>query len=119
MSGYKDLGFNERLSSAASAKRALLEKHKAQPRPDDPSVVEQRAARQALVAAREARNAERKAAKEMEAKRLAEEKAIREATEKKEQAERAIAEEAARVELLAQQKIARDARYAARKARQR
>ena len=119
MSGYKDLGFNERRNSAADAKRALLEKYRAQPRADDPTVVEQRAARQALVAAREARNAERKAAKEIEAKRLAEEKAIREATQKKEQAERAVAEEAARIELLAQQKVARDARYAARKARQR
>jgi hypothetical protein len=119
MSGYKDQGFNERLSSAANAKRALLEKYKAQPRPDDPAILEQRATRQALVAAREARMAERKVAREIEAKRLAEEKAVRDATLKAEQAERAKADEAARIELLAQQKAARDARYAARKARQR
>jgi hypothetical protein len=119
MSGYKEQDFNERRSSAAEAKRTLLEKYKVQTRPDDPAVIERRAARQALVAAREARLAERKAAREQEAKRLAEEKAAREALLKAEEAERIKAEEAARIELLARQKAARDARYAARKAHKR
>jgi len=117
MSNYKDQGFNERLGNAANAKRILLEKFKTQPRPDDPAIVEQRLARQALVAARDARMAERKAARAAEAARTAAEKVTRDAALKAEQALHAAAAERARIELLAQQKAARDARYAARKAR--
>ncbi len=66
MSAYKDKGFNERLSTAADARRAMLERARAKPGPDDPAVAERRAARQAISAAREARALERKAAREAE-----------------------------------------------------
>jgi hypothetical protein len=75
------------------------------------------AAQVALAKAREARIAEKKAqreaerlAHEAEVARIAKEKAEQEAAEKIAAGDRAIAE-------LAEQKAARDARYAARKAR--
>jgi len=93
MSAFKnDHDFNERMSTAAKARQALLEKFRARPKPDDPAVVERQAARLATRLARDARAAERKAAREAE-------QAAREAA------------------LEAERKAARDARYAARKAR--
>ena len=47
--------FNERLTTAADAKKALLEKFKARPSFDDPAVAERRAEREALSKAREER----------------------------------------------------------------
>jgi Family of unknown function (DUF6481) len=100
--------FNERLSTAAKARQAALEKFQARPRADDPVVVERRGARLATSQARDAR----KAARAAEAARL-EEEAIRRSAEE-------AAEKAAReVTLEAERKAGRDARYAARKARQR
>jgi Family of unknown function (DUF6481) len=109
MSAFKNSDdFNERLTTAAKARKATLEKFRARPPADDPAVVEQRAARLATSEARDAR----KAARAAETARL-EEEAIRRAAEE-------IAEKAARkVTLEAERKAARDARYAARKARQR
>ena len=109
MTAYKDKDFGERLSTAAAARKATLEKFRAKPGPDDPAVAERRAARQALVVAREARLAEREAARKAEKAREAarEEEAARQAAE---QTDRDVALEAER-------KAARDARYAARKAR--
>jgi Family of unknown function (DUF6481) len=109
MSAFKNSDdFNERLSTAANARQAALEKFRARPRADDPAVVERRAARLATGQARDAR----KAARAAEAARF-EEEAIRRAAEE-------AAEKAAReVTLEAERKAARDARYAARKARQR
>jgi hypothetical protein len=123
MSGYRDPNFNDRLSEAAKAKEALLAKFRAAPGPDDPTSIEKRRARQAVLEARAAREAERErvrqvreaefkrqaeiAAKEAEeAARLAAELAAREATEKAE----------FDALLKAEQKVARDVRYAARKA---
>lgn len=118
MPAFKD-NFSDRLSTAAKARQAMLEKFRAQPKPDDPAVKERLAAQVATAQAREARVAERKAQKEAE--RLAHEAEV-----KRLEAERIAAEkEARRVEgeqalaLLAEQKAARDARYAARKARKR
>ena len=51
--------YNERLTSAADAKKALLEKFKARPSLDDPAVAERRAEREALSKAREERLSER------------------------------------------------------------
>jgi hypothetical protein len=105
--------FDDRLSAAAAAKQALLERFRARPSPDDPAEIARQAALKAISDAREGRAAERKAAKEAEAARLAAEEAARRADEQRAEAEakaRARAEEAAR-------KAARDARYAARKAR--
>lgn len=117
MSGYTNKNFSERLSTAAHAKKAMLDKFRARPAADDPAVVERRAARQAINDARQARIAEREAARlaqeaceaaERDARDRAEhERRVREATEA---AEREAALEAER-------KTARDARYAARKAR--
>ena len=57
-----DKGFRERLDAAAEAKKALLEKFRAQAAPDDPEVVERQAVRQAVSVAREGREAARTAA---------------------------------------------------------
>jgi hypothetical protein len=62
MSGFKkNDDFNERLSTAAKAKQATLEKFQARPRVDDPAAVERQAARLATSQARDARKAARTA----------------------------------------------------------
>jgi hypothetical protein len=109
LTAYKDKDFGERLSTAAAARKATLERFRAKPGPDDPAVAERRAARQALVVAREARLADREAARKAE-------KALEAARE--EEAARQAAEQTDRdAALEAERKAARDARYAARKAR--
>ncbi|TMJ14640.1 MAG: hypothetical protein E6G94_09170 [Alphaproteobacteria bacterium] len=102
---YKDPSFQDRIGSSAKAKERALAQLRAKP-PVDPAVAEQRAAK---AAAREAAAAEKRAAKEAE----------REAAEaEKAEAERAAAEAKANAPNLARDlKAARDARYAARKAR--
>jgi hypothetical protein len=105
--------FDDRLSAAAAAKQALLERYRSRPSVGDPAWIEQQAALKAIADARDARTAERKAAKEAEAARVAAELAARRTQEQIAAAEakaRALAQEAER-------KAARDARYAARKAR--
>ena len=72
---YKNDDFNNRLTSAADAKNALLERFRARPGPDDPAVIARRAAQAEIEAAREVRAAERKVAREAEAARLAAEQA--------------------------------------------
>ena len=109
----KNAHFGDRLNAAAAAKQAMLERFHARPGPDDPVVVQQQAARKAVSDAREIRMPERKAAREAEAQRQAAEQAAREAEERRLAAEAA----AQAVALEAQRKAARDARYAARKAR--
>lgn len=66
-----DSSFTDRQSSSAAAKKALLERFKARPGPDDPIMQQRRAEREAVAAARAAREAE-KAAIRAEAERLAE-----------------------------------------------
>jgi Family of unknown function (DUF6481) len=121
MSGFKDKGFTDRLSAAGEAKRAMAAKFKARPNPNDPALVERRAAQLAASLERDARKAERdesrraeaariKAESEAEAKAAAEQKA---ADEERAAAEKAASDAAREI----QQKAARDARYAARKAR--
>ncbi|MBX9909582.1 MAG: hypothetical protein K2Z25_12815 [Beijerinckiaceae bacterium] len=66
-----DSSFADRQSSSAAAKKALLERFKARPGPDDPIMQQRRAEREAVAAARAAREAE-KAAIRAEAERLAE-----------------------------------------------
>jgi hypothetical protein len=105
--------FDDRISAAAAAKQALLERYRARPAADDPAVIEQQAALKAIADARDVRAAERKAAKEAEAARVAAELAARRTQE-----QIAAAEAKARqLALEAERKAARDARYAARKAR--
>jgi hypothetical protein len=124
MRGHKDKKFGERLSTAADAKKAMLDKFRARPPADDPSVVARQEARQAVSDARDARLAEQEIARaEEEAARQAQEAhaaAERDARELAEQERRsreaaeALEREAA---LEIERKAARDARYAARKAR--
>jgi hypothetical protein len=113
MSGYKEKSFNERIQSAQAAKKASLEKFKAKPAADDPAVLARQAALKEIAENRARREAERKIAREEQAKRDAEEKARLEAERLVAEAEAAAAAEA----LVIAQKAARDARYAARKAR--
>jgi hypothetical protein len=118
MKGYKEKSFSDRLSAAATARQAALERFRARPAADDPSVVKRREERLAMARAREQRAAERTAAKEAEervrAEREAVEKVEREARERREAVEKLIRDAAE----AAERKKERDARYAARKARQ-
>jgi len=105
--------FDDRIGAAAAAKKAVLERFLARPKADDPAMLEQQAALKAIADARDARAAERKALKEAEAARVAAELAAKRAEE-----ERLAAEVKARAAAAEQErKAARDARYAARKAR--
>ncbi len=119
MRGFKEKSFAERLSNSAQAKQAMLQRFRARPGDDDPEVVARRAARQALVAAREQRIAEREAARRAAEAQAAAEAADLIAREQQEAAERAEREAAEALALEAQRKADRDARYAARKARKR
>jgi hypothetical protein len=117
MAGYNPNNFNDRAAAAAKAKQALIERFKAMPGPDDPAVQAAAAERKAIAEARDKRNAERKATRIAEEARLKAE-AQAAAIEKARAEAEAKAEAAARQRaLLAEQKAARDARYAARKAR--
>ena len=124
--GFKDAGFLDRQQAAAKAKQAALEKFRAQPGPGDPEFLEREQARKAVIEAREKRSAEREAARIIREKELAEqrvrdalaaEQAAKEAAERAEQ-ERRDAIEREKV-LEGERKADRDARYAARKERQR
>lgn len=119
MNGYKEKTHNDRLSTAATAKQASLETFRARrTTPDDPAAMERQANRLAISRARVARFAERKATRETEAAKQAIELAARKA-ELATQNAASETERIAHAKLLEEeQKIARDARYAARKARQ-
>jgi hypothetical protein len=113
MSGFRGDNFDDRKKAAAEAKQALMARFRAAPGPDDPEMIARREADVARGLAREARAAERRAAKLAEAERQAREKA-----EKIAAAEAAKRAEALRkLQLEADQKKARVARDAARKAR--
>ncbi len=120
MVAFKGNMFSERQSTSANAKKALLEKFKAKPPPDDPAVLARAEERKRIAEARELRAAERRVAKEAEAVRMAAEQAARDeaareaaAAEARRKAEQVVRDEALRAE----RKAIRDARYAARKAR--
>jgi hypothetical protein len=113
---------SERLTASADAKKLLLKKFDNAPKPTDPEMVAKRAEREAIVAAREIRRAEKE--------RLAQEELARKQAEAEELAAAALAEaEAAKIEANrhvarvladeAERKAERDRRYAARKAKQR
>ena len=120
MNARKKDTFADRLTEAAKARTAMLERFRARPGPDDPAVIARRAAQAAIEEARDIRIAERKAAKEAEAIVKAAAQAALAAEPEAKAREQAIlaAEAAARaIDLAAAQKAARDARYAARTAR--
>ena len=114
MAGYKNPDFNERIAAARAARQSMLDKLQNKPAPD-PGVI---AERQAVRAARDAAAAQRRA----DRKRAADEaKAARSATQTPHPGGTGSGGEvqgsAAPSE--AGLKAARDARYAARKARKR
>ena len=117
MRDFKGKSLTDRQRDSNKAKQALIQKMREAPKPDDPEVQAKREARSALLAAnkveRERRRAEAIAAAQAEAesKAAAQAAALAEAERKKrEEVEKISA-------LLADQKAARDERYAARKRR--
>jgi hypothetical protein len=127
MSAYQEKGFADRLSASARAKASMAERFKAQPAPDHPDVLDRRARQRVVTKAREERAAAKQAEREAELARMAEDETRRTAQElaREAEAEQREAELAAQREtqLTVQRKAesdgkaARDARYAARKAR--
>ena len=121
MTSFQHPDFDERLSAAASAKQAVLERFRAKANRNDPDSLKKQAERLEIAQARDARIAARKAAKDAQeaAERAAREaKEAAERTEREEREARERAEAAAWKEALEEEKKAqRDARYAARKAR--
>ena len=128
MSDSRQIDFADRLSTAAKAKQALLEKARAKNPVNDPEFAARQAERIAASQAREARETERRAAKQAEREREAAEKAAAKIAAAEalaaQQAAEAAAREAERIEREvraplneALAKLSRDARYAARKAR--
>lgn len=122
----KEPGFAERLQTAAKAKKAQLEKIRALAPADGVPSAERQAAQLEAEAARKMRTAGRKysdrvGAQEREAQRAADK--ARQEQAAIEQSARKDAERVAQAEADAahkkDQKAARDAKYAARKARQR
>jgi serine phosphatase RsbU (regulator of sigma subunit) len=109
--GFKEPSFLDRQTAAQNARKNILEKFKAKPAADDPSVLKRAAERQAMEAERakaQKLKDEKKAAKKAHDAELAAQAA---AEVLRLQAEKEAAAEA----LKAEQKAARDARYAARK----
>jgi hypothetical protein len=117
---FKGNKFSDRQSASAEAKRAVLAKFQSRPPADDPEVQARAVERKAIADAREARLAERRLEKEAEAARQAAEQEAAlaaEAIRRKEEEARAAEEVRAAALLKLEQKAARDAKYAARKAR--
>lgn len=121
----KEPGFAERLQTAANAKKVQMEKIRARPPGGRVPSAEEQAAQLEAAAARKMRTAGRKDSERIRAR----EKEAQRAAEKGRQAQAAIEQRARKdAERIAQaeadaalkkdQKVARDAKYAARKARQ-
>ena len=122
MGGFKGTSFDDRLSAAANAKKTELEKFRARSGTNDPAFAERQAARHVVGVARDARTAERNASRLAGLAREAAEQTARNAAVEAEEAARAaevVRQAADDVALQAERKAARDARYAARKARPR
>ena len=123
MRGFKEVGFADRIGAAAKAKKAQLEKARELVASDGDREKRQ-AERKAIAEARDARIAERKAARLAEEARLAierevaeRERVIREKAEKEAREKAAVEARERELALEVDRKAARDARYAARKAR--
>lgn len=118
MSGFNNnKGFGDRLSAAREAKQAMAAKFLKKPAADDPDVIARREERVRIAAEREARQESRKqerAAEEARAQAESEARVAAEARDKAESEERAARDAITREQ---EAKAARDARYAARKAR--
>ena len=115
MSGFKQPDLVERQKAAAEAKKAALEKFRA--KTADPALAERLTTRAASAAdrraaknVREIEKAQRKAREAERAQQVERDAALQAARAAAERADRELA-------VQAEQKVARDARYAARKAR--
>ena len=106
MSGFKEPSFADRQKASLDSRKNLLKKFHSKPGPDDSSVLQRRAEREAHAADRATRVAAKAEQKARDAE-AATEQLVREKAE-------ASAKETA---LEAERKAARDARYAARKGR--
>ncbi|CAN7472570.1 DUF6481 family protein [Bosea sp. LjRoot90] len=90
MKNPNDRHFTDRQANSASAKKALLERFKKRPGPDDPVMVQRRAEREAIAVARAERDA-KKEAERLEAERLAAlERAAQEEAERQAEIEREV-----------------------------
>ncbi len=120
MRDLKQTGFNDRISAQQDAKKALLAKFKpkaAAPDPEFDKLAEKRAAEKEAIRQQHelAKAEERRERAEKEAARLAAERETEEALEAEKRANRKERKQLTKEE----QKAARDAKYAARKARSR
>ncbi|AZO80192.1 MULTISPECIES: DUF6481 family protein [unclassified Bosea (in: a-proteobacteria)] len=90
MKNPNDRHFTDRQANSANAKKALLERFKKRPGPDDPVMVQRRAEREAIAVARAERDA-KKEAERLEAERLAAlERAAQEEAERLAEIEREV-----------------------------
>ena len=117
MPRFNDDDFSRRRDNADKARKALLERFRAQPSENDPETIARKAAQLAVSEAREARAKARAEMREEAAKLRKEEAARLEQARIEQAAAESRAEADRKADLLATQKAARDARYAARKAR--
>ena len=112
--------FEDRRNAAADAKKALVERFKARPAADDPTVQAKAAERKAIQEARDIRQAERSRVKAEEQARLNaadEARKIADAAAHAEAEARLVDTARRDEEIRAERKAARDAKYAARKSR--
>ena len=120
MPGFKDNDIAERREASAQAKKAMLEQFRERRAAGQPASAERHAERLAVIEAREVRKVAKQAekerqaveskAREQEAAQLAETQEETKAAEKQRKADEGV-------KRAGDQKAARDARYAARKAR--
>jgi len=119
MAGYKTPDFNDRAAASRDAKARALEALRNKAAPDPEAVAARAAAREAKDAAEAERRAQHKAAIEQEKREREEARAKAKAEAEAAAAAAAAAKRPPVVPTAAELKAARDARYAARKARQR
>ncbi len=117
MNGFKPQTFADRRGAANDARQAALERFRAKTPANDAELAARLAVRQELAAARDARIADKATQKKLEEERAELERIARAEQEKIDKAERQIREAEEQVVLEAERKAARDARFAARKAR--
>lgn len=125
MAGFKETKFDDRLATQQKARAEMLAKAKARAEEARRKLEETAGERAALAKARDERQKQKEEAKRQAAEAAEKARVEAEERKKREEEEAVAAAEAAKreeadklVQLLADQKAARDARYAARKERQ-
>ncbi len=124
MKGFKSPDFADRQATADAARKAAVEKFRTRPAPDSAESLAREQERVERARVREQREAERRAAKEIQAREKAEREAAplrkppsRSALAAERESLDAETNKAREAEMENERKAARDARYAARKAR--